>query len=103
MNGSVYRFELDTSVPSLEAEMTLHLAMIAVEGLFGQAAVRLDTTYHVDEPRNAIIVDGTTDAGDALVRVFTSFLIREFGEDAFQVRRVAPAPGAPVAAEGRAA
>ena len=101
MNGGVYRFELEAEVPLLEAEMSLHLAMVAVEGLLGQAAVRLQTSYHVDEPRSAIIVDGTTDAGEALVRVFTGFLIREFGEDAFQVRRLEACVA--LAAEGRAA
>jgi len=91
MRPAVYRFTFEKKTPLIEAEMSLHLAMIAVEGLLGQATVRMDASYHVDEPRNVIIVDGTTPVGAAVVRVFTAFLIREFGNDAFNVRRVEPA------------
>ena len=92
MATGVYRFEFDRSVPLDEAEMSLHLAIFAVEGLYGQARVRLDAGYHLDEPRNAIIVDGTTEVGAAVVRVFTAFLFREFGEDKFEVGRVGGRP-----------
>ena len=88
MTVDVFRFEFDRTVLLTEAEMTLQLAIIAVEGLFGQARVRLDASYHLDEPRRVIIVDGTTVIGSAVVRVFIGLLIREFGEDAFHVRRV---------------
>jgi len=101
MNTDVYRFELERSVPLTEAEMSLHLSLFAVEGLFGQARVRLDAGYHVDERRRAIAVDATTEVGTAVVRVFTSLLLHEFGGDGFRVRRVAQAPRA--TAEGRAA
>ena len=98
MTMDVYRFEFEPSVPANEAEMTLHLALYAVEGLYGQARVRLDASYHLDAPRNAIVVDGTGDVGAAVVRVFASLLLREHGEDAFHVRRVEARP-TPVATE----
>lgn len=101
MTPNVYRFEFERSVPIEEAEMSLHLALFAVEGLFGQARVRLDASYHVDEPRSAIVVDGNTEVGAAVVRVFTSLLLHEFGGDSFSVRRAEPAP--PAAVEGKAA
>ena len=88
MTADVYRFEMDKTVPLLEAEQSLHLALIAVQGLFGQARVRMDAAYHVNESRRVIVVDGTTEIGLALVRVFTEFLLREFGGEAFEVRRV---------------
>jgi hypothetical protein len=101
MTPDVYRFEFERSVPIEEAELTLHLALFAVEGLFGQASIRLDAGYHIDGPRGAIVVDGTTDVGAAVVRVFTSLLLHEFGGDGFNVRRAEPAPAANV--EGKAA
>ncbi len=101
MTIDVYRFEFERSVPLTEAEMSLHLSLFAVEGLYGQARVRLDAGYHIDERRRAIVVDGTTEVGAAVVRVFTSLLLHEFGSDGFSVRRVAQAPSATV--EGRAA
>ncbi|MBU0616550.1 MAG: hypothetical protein KKI02_02415 [Planctomycetes bacterium] len=101
MTPDVYRFEFDGAVPINEAEMSLHLALFAVEGLFGQASVRLDAGYHVDEPRSAIVVDATTGVGAAVVRIFTSLLLHEFGGDGFNVRRIEPAPAVNV--EGKAA
>lgn len=97
---AMYRFEFDQAVPLEEVEMTLHLAMYAVEGLYGSARVRLEAGYHLDAPRRVMLVDGTTEVGSTVVRVFTALALREFGEDAFSVRRV-EAHSAP--AEGRAA
>jgi len=99
MSLDSYRFEVDGSVPLDEAEMTLQLAMLALEGLYGQAAVRLDGRYHVDEPCRAIVVDGSTEVGTSLVRVFTALLIREFGEDSFSARRSRQQPPSRTAAE----
>ena len=90
MIRDVYRFEFEPTVPLTEAELTLHLAIYAAEGLHGEARVRLEVNYHLDTPRNAIIVDGGTEVGAALVKVFTHLLIRQFGEDGFHVRRVEP-------------
>ena len=94
MKTSVFRFQFEPNVSHIEAEQTLHLSIFAVEGLFGQARVRMDASYYTDEPRRTFLVDGTTEIGDAVVRVFTSLLTRELGEDGFQVRRVEsnPAP-----------
>jgi hypothetical protein len=87
VTADVFRFEFEPTVPLTEAEMSLHLAMFAVEGLYGEARVRLDASYHVDEARRAITVAGGTEVGAAVVKVFTRLLSREFGEDAFRVRR----------------
>lgn len=84
---TVYRFTFDPQVPLTEAEMSLHLAIIAVEGIYGQAQVRLDARYRLDAPNAAIVVDATTPVGEALVRVFTTLITKEFGEDAFCVCR----------------
>ncbi len=88
MTVDVFRFSLSSEIPLEEAEMTLQLATFAVEGLFGMARVRLDVGYHLDPNRHAILVDGTTEVGATVVRVFVGLLLREFGEDAFQVDRV---------------
>jgi len=88
MTTGVYRFTFDKGVALTDAEATLHLAMIAAEGLFSGALVRMDVTFAVDEPRRGLTVDGSTAVGSAVIRMFTSLLLREFGEDAFTVRRV---------------
>lgn len=89
MTANVYRFGFVPAVPLSEAELTLHLAIYAAEGLHGEARVRLDVTYQLDPPANAIIVDGGNEVGATLVKVFTHLLIRQFGEDGFHVRRLA--------------
>lgn len=88
MQTNVFRFEIDPQLPLLEAEMSLHLAMFAVEGLVGPARIRLDVRYYVDEPRRVILVDGSNEVAGAVVRVFTNLLLRGFGDDSFHVERV---------------
>ena len=85
---AVFRFTFDHRTSLIEVKMCLYMAMIALEGLFGEAAVRLDASYYADEPRNTIIVDGTTTVGATLVRVFTALLLNTFDAEAFDVRRV---------------
>ena len=97
-----FRFEFRSTVPLAEAEQSLQLALYAVEGLFGQASVRLDAGYRVDQTRNAIVVDARTEVGAAVARVYAGLLIREFGDQAFHVRRV-ETRGEPGKADGRAA
>lgn len=88
MNDTVFRFAFRLGVNLTEVEATLHLAILAGEGLFGEARVRMEVAYHLDTPRWVVLLDGRTSAGDAVVRIFTAFITREFGEDAFGVRRV---------------
>ena len=92
MSFSTIRFVFEPGVSLVDAEMTLHLAMFAVEGLLGAARVRLDFSYCVDAPRRTILVDGTTDVGEAIARVFTGLVLREFGEASLRVRRVDHCP-----------
>jgi hypothetical protein len=88
MQTSVFRFHFAPGVDPLDAEATLLLAILAVEGLVGEARVRLDISYLLDAPRSVIVVDGSTPTGDALVRIFTALIAREFGASSFRVRRM---------------
>jgi hypothetical protein len=87
MNGA-FRFVFKEDVSVLDAELSLHLAIFAIEGLFGAARVRLDASYAIDESRRVIVVDASNEVGESLVRVFTNLLLREFGDDSLQVERV---------------
>lgn len=86
---SVFRFSFAPAVDLVEAEATLTLAILAAEGLFGESRVRTEVTYYADAPRSSIAVDGSTESGAAVVRIYISLLTREFGADAFTVRRMA--------------
>ena len=87
MNANVIRFEFDSKISLTEAEMSLHLAMFAVEGIFGRASVRLDADYEINEKDHGITVDASTEVGATIARVFTGLLLREIGEDSFLVHR----------------
>ncbi len=95
MNGTVHRFTFRRSSDAPEAESTLHLAIFAAEGLFGEARVRLEASYTLDTDRNLISVDGATEVGCAIVRIFTALLLREIGPEAFEVRSIASPPPVP--------
>lgn len=90
MAGSIL-FVFEPHVPLAEAEMSLHLAMFAVEGLAGRVQVRLDGNYQVDGEGHAIAIDGSNRVGQMIACVFGGLLLREFGEDAFHIERVHPA------------
>jgi len=88
MSVGVFRFTFSSDVPLDEAEATLQLATFAVEGLFGTARVRLDFAYHIDTDHRMVVVDGLKEVGAMVVQVFAGLLLREVGEDAFQVERL---------------
>lgn len=88
MNGDIYRYQFAPDIPANDAEETLLLAVLAAECLHGQSRVRLDASYCMDAEKRVCVIDAGTDVGRAIVRIFTGFAIREFGESAFKVRRV---------------
>ena len=83
-----YRYQFAESICLRDAEDTLLLALLAAEGIYGPARVRMDAAYTVDAPLRAIVVGSATQVGQDVSGVFTSFLTREFGPDAFRVRRL---------------
>lgn len=98
MTTNVFRFAFPPTIDLAEPEATLQLAILAAEGLLGESAVRMSFTYFRDTPRRAILVDGGSEPGDAIVRVYTAFLNREFGAGGYSLRRLeagVPAVGAP--------
>jgi len=88
--GGSFLFTFEPHVPLADAEMSLHLAMFALEGLAGRVRVRLDASYQVDAENHVIRIDGSTRVGQMIARVFAGLLFREFGEDAFHIERVQP-------------
>jgi len=84
---STIQFVFEPDVSLAQAEMSLHLAMFAVEGLIGRVRVRLEAKYHLDESNRAIVIDTHGPVGRMIARVFTGLLLREFGEGAFRVER----------------
>ena len=88
MFEQAYRYRFAERVALRDAGDTLLLAVLAVEGLFGAARVRMDFAFATDEAIRVIVVDASTDVGLAVNGIFTAFVSREFGPDAFCVKRV---------------
>lgn len=87
MQSRALRFVFTRVVPFEEAESTLHLAILAAEGLFGEALVRMELSYIADPSRRVIHIETGSVPGDAVARIFTFFALREFGGGAFVVGR----------------
>jgi len=82
-----FRFEPDVSFRNVEE--SLLLAVFASESLYGRAQVRLDASFALDAGKHSCVIDGTSDVGFAIARIFTGFLSLEFGEEAYRVERQA--------------
>ena len=88
MDQELYRFEFTPDVPIEEIEASLLLSVLATESLHGEAQTRLDAAHFFDPERCSCVIDASTPVGRDFARLFTSFVNREFGADAFQVERV---------------
>jgi hypothetical protein len=88
MDGKIVRFDFKPDVDIGAAEETLHLAMLAAEGLVGSARVRLEGIYWVDETLQRLFVPAGNRVGRIVTRIFAALAAREFGEEAFEVHRV---------------
>ena len=94
MSRDVYRYHFDEKTSLTEVRDSLFLAVFSAEGLHGRAQVRLDAAFCLDEKKRACVVDAATPVGQAIARIFTELLTREFGEEAFTVERVVEPPSA---------
>lgn len=83
------RYQFLESVSFEEVEGALVVAVLAVESLYGPAAVRLGAAYATDPVNHTVIVEAATEIGRDLNRVFTGFLSRDLGPETFRVERVA--------------
>jgi hypothetical protein len=66
-----------------EAELTLHLAKIALEGLIGVERVMLETECHVNKKKHSISIATKTGAGMDLARIFLRLVTCEFGRESY--------------------
>jgi hypothetical protein len=92
MTKELYRYSFPPRVPVEDIESTLLLALWGAESLHGESQVRLDGAHFLDADRRAAVIDAGTPVGRDINRLFVGFILREFGEDGFQVARVDSAP-----------
>ncbi len=92
MTRAAYKYEFREGIDLRDVEDTLLLSMLAAEGVFSEARVRLDSAYRIDPVTRTATVDASTAVGQIVNGIFAAFALREFGRDGFTVRR----PGAEV-------
>ncbi|MBI3551587.1 MAG: hypothetical protein HY077_03650 [Elusimicrobia bacterium] len=85
-NEATYRFKPSKpQAPKLLA-MLLDLAVKETEVVYGQARVKLETSFEVKDSECRI--EGGTECAEHLAKLFTGFLIKKFGEQGFRVERL---------------
>jgi hypothetical protein len=98
MESCILRYDVTREIPIEEVEATIVIVLATLESLHGEAQVQLAAPYFLDLDQRACVVDTSTDVGRDFSRVFLGLLRREFGDNAFRVRRIAASPATAVAA-----
>jgi len=88
MNRTIYNYRFDTDLPMDAIKGSLLLAVMAVEGLKGRARVQLEARFKLNKNKRSCEIEANTDVGESIARIFTGFLVKEFGENAFKVERL---------------
>lgn len=84
---SMYRFTLSSEIPTAELGNSLLLAFIAVEGLHGESACRIEARIAIDRP-GSCVVDAGTPVGRDLAKIITGVLRRQYDADQYQIERL---------------
>lgn len=88
MNRETYQYRFGDTADMDAVEETLLLATMAAEGLHGRSRVHLEAQFRCDPKSRIAEVDGATEVGDAIARIFTALLTTTIGEPAFKVTRL---------------
>ncbi len=88
MTANTYRFRFNDTIELDDAESTLHLAILAAEGLFSEALLRVSFSYRRDDAEHCLQINGGDEISETVIRIFTSFAIKEFGSTAFTISSV---------------
>jgi len=87
MERDIYRYRFGENIPMAEAEESLMLAALAAECIHGRSALRLAGAFLFDAAKRSCVIDGSTEIGRHIAAVFTGFLTKQFGDEAFTVER----------------
>ena len=88
MTSDIHRYRFASSIAFEDIEANLILAIFAAESLHGECKVRLDASHAVDAHQRICVIDASTQVGRDINRLFTGFVLREFGPDSFRVERI---------------
>jgi hypothetical protein len=84
----VYHFTI--TARGFDPDLLKALVLVAIKEtdlVFSQARRKLETDCHLDDAKPHCAIKGGTECGDHLARLLSGFLIKQVGEDGFQVER----------------
>lgn len=88
MIREIYKFYFAGCVSMRDVELSLYLAVTAVEAIHGEAAVKLDGRFRLDKRRCVCIIDAETQVGIDIARVLTRFLSQMLDDRHYRIARV---------------
>ena len=88
MTSEVYRYIFAPAISLEDIEVSLVLAIMSAESLYGESQVRLDAGHFLDPDQRACVIDAGTPVGRDVNRLFVGLVSREFGANAFSVERI---------------
>ena len=97
MPQAIYRYELGAAIPTDEVEATLLLAIVGAESIHGETATQFGVAHYFDVDKRVCVVDAREAVGRDFNSLFAGFLRREFGPEAYRVRRVTSPDTVPAA------
>jgi hypothetical protein len=87
-NPVMYQFTITR--PGVDVDLVKALVIMAVKEtdlVFSPAQRKLETNFQLQPRRPAFAVAGGTECGEHLARLLSGFMIKQFGEDGFVVKR----------------
>ncbi len=87
MNSQVYHYKFYPEVALEDVEDSLMLSALAAECMHGRSLIRLDAKFRLDLKKRSCVIDAGTEVGRNIAKIFTGFITRQFGEEAFKVER----------------
>lgn len=85
MTNTNYRFRFAKRVDLDEAESTLHLAILAAQGLYPEPMIRMAFFYERDDASHQLALSGGEEISDTIARIFTALITQEFGPTSFNL------------------
>lgn len=87
-----YQFQFKPDLPFEEIDSTLMLSTLAAECIHGRTQVHLDARFQATRKDNVCWIDADNEVGQHIARIFSGFMARLFGEQAFKVKRLVSHP-----------
>ena len=84
----ICRFEFSRDVDPEDIKVQLALSIVTTECSFGKPRVRINAAYTISEDGRKVVIDVTSDVGQQIAQTFAGLMMRQDGENSFQVERV---------------